>query len=175
MLDVTLLQPHPVADEEMQWVEANLPMACGTFRAAESTCIEKNLLLHRVICAHEQPSKLFFRVYPRKGEIWAIYNHWNIDWTISGMSTNVQYKLVEIVTDFTQEAGVTVAALVRAEEHDNVFRRQLHEGFWLFMTFKRKELLRFSHRIPSLKITGDQAGGCTSGGSFRVKFSHNGI
>lgn len=191
-VEMTLLEPHPIAEEEMHWVDKKLHMACGTFGMSQSNCIkEMTLFSHRVLCDEVKskevplfwhkvmydggkPVKLLYEVFPRKGEVWAIYKYWNPRWTYSDMKNNCQYKLVEVVTDFSEEAGLTVAALVRVEGHENVFRRQLHEDFGLYKTFNRKELLRFSHCIPSVKMT-NQKDCNTYERPIKIKFTHIGI
>lgn len=190
MVEVTLLEPHPMSEEEMQWIEKRFPVACGTFKTSQYTCIKEiTLFSHRIICnevkSREIPlfwykvisgegKNLFYEVFPQKGEVWAIYKHWNPRWTFSDMRNNCQYKLVEIVTDFTEEAGVTVEALVRVEGHEDIFRRQQHEDFGLYKIFKRKELLRFSHCIPSVKMIAHKE--CSNyEGLIKIKFSHTGI
>lgn len=190
IMEVILLEPHPMAEEEIHWVEKRFPMACGTFRTSQSTCMKEiRLFSHRVICDEvkpkettlfwrqvigDVPEKLFYHVYPRKGEVWAIYKRWNLHWTHSDMKNNRQYRLVEVVSDFTAEAGVTVAALVRMEGREDIFRRHLHEDFELYKTFKRKELLRFSHCIPSVKMV-SYKDSSTYEGPIKIKFSHIGI
>ena len=132
------------------------------------------LFWYKVICNEGKPAKHFYEVFPQKGEVWAIYKHWNLHWTYSDMKNNFQYKLVEIMSDFTEEAGVTVATLVRVRGHEDIFRRHLHEDFGFYKTFKRKELLRFSHCIPSVKMISNKD--CsTYDGPIKIKFSHLGI
>lgn len=178
MVEVTLIEPHPITEEEMQWIEDKF-MACGTFSMSQTTSVKHiGSFSHRVICDEVKPKditfwnqdKTFYEIFPRKGEVWAIYNNWPQSHT----RNDCKYKLVQVVSEFTKEAGVTVAALVRVNGYENVFKRQLHEDFGLYKSFNRKELLRFSHCIPSRQAT--VFSGCNSNEKpIEVKFSHIGI
>lgn len=174
-VEVTLLEPHPMAESELQWAEENLPVACGMFRLSKSSCVkEVTVFSYRVTCDEGNSSKSFYRIFPRKGDVWAIYKNWDPSWSYSDLRNNLEYILVEVLSSFTEETGVTVAALVREENHEPIFRRQLNGCFEQIKTFTRKELLRFSHRIPSHKMNDDKEGN-TCNGRISLKFSHKGI
>ncbi|KAG1363526.1 hypothetical protein COCNU_11G003530 [Cocos nucifera] len=111
---VTYLEPHPVRDEEIQWVEESLPMACGIFRAGRATAdLEMSRFSHLVKCGRSS-KKSFYRIYPRKGEIWAMYKNWNSNWKNSD-HVGCQCRVVEILSDFSEETGINICSLVEAK------------------------------------------------------------
>lgn len=174
-VDVSLLEFYPTNDEEIKWAEENLPLGCGAFRASKLTALkELSVLSHRVAFDEWEGMRSFYKIFPKKNEVWAIYKNWDIDWTGSSFKNYYEYKLVEIVSDFGDGSELTVAALSRVEGCEATFERQLHEGFGLFHKFSRKDLPRFSHRIPSVRGMG--AGSSNAFQElWKIKFSHQGM
>lgn len=154
---VTYLEPHPVRDEEIQWVEESLPMACGIFRAGRATAdLEMSRFSHLVKC-DRSTKKSFYRIYPRKGEIWAMYENWNGNWKNSD-HVRCQCRVVEILSDFSEEAGINICSLIEVKGCLTFFQRQLYEGFQLTRQLSGPEVLSFSHRIPAFTVVGIRDG-----------------
>ncbi|KAJ6851564.1 uncharacterized protein M6B38_259645 [Iris pallida] len=150
---VAFLEPHPMLDQEIQWVEESLPMACGVFRAGRSTTIlDMSKFSHTVNCERSS-KKLFYRIFPKRGEVWAMYKNWNINWKNYDLNLNgYQCQMVEILSDFSEESGVSMCCLVEVQGYLTFFQRQMHNGFQLFKQVSRLELLSFSHRIPAFTV-----------------------
>ncbi|KAK9120216.1 hypothetical protein Scep_018309 [Stephania cephalantha] len=166
MVEVALLEPYPFEGEEFQWVvEKNLPMACGAFREAALTITKEAMAFsHQVLFEQcELDMEPFYRIFPRKGEVWAIYSDWNINWTLSDMKNHAQFKMVEIVSNFREDSGVLVVGLERVEGHGVIFQRELQELLGLSQQLSGNELLRFSHRVPASKISGAEMDGIPDG------------
>lgn len=90
----------------------------------------------------------FYRIFPNKGEVWAVENK-------DGGEGEI--RLVEVVSDFSEEEGVMVAGLVpvvEGGEGGGLYERHLHEGFRLVQTFKRREMVMFSHRVAAKRVDG---------------------
>ncbi|XP_010929658.1 uncharacterized protein [Elaeis guineensis] len=153
--EVTLLVPHPVSEDEKRWAEEGVPAACGMFRPGKSSIlVALAAFSHRMVVEEESTGEAdalnnFYKIYPRKGEVWAVYQRWDKG------KKNLVYRLVEVLSGFTEEEGVTVAALSWVEGLEDVFQRQVVEGFELVKTLSRKELLRFSHQAVAFKMTED--------------------
>ncbi|KAK9117696.1 hypothetical protein Sjap_016643 [Stephania japonica] len=166
MVEVALLEPYPFEGEEFQWVlEKNLPMACGAFReAALAITKEAMAFSHQVVFEQfESDMGPFYRIFPHKGEVWAIYSDWKINWTLSEMKNHAQFKMVEIVTDFCEDSGVLVVGLERVEGHGMIFQRELQELLGLSQQLSGNELLRFSHRVPASKTSRAEMDGIPDG------------
>lgn len=155
LVSVTYLEPHPILDDEIHWVEESLPFVCGMFRIGlTTTCLETCMFSHLVEC---EPStrKSFYKIYPRQGEVWAMYRNWHNKWDLSNHE-GYQCEVVEILQDFNEEAGTSVCRLVSVNGCSNFFQRQLYEGYQLVRFLSRTEMLSFSHRIPHSTVVGTE-------------------
>ncbi|EFH42051.1 predicted protein, partial [Arabidopsis lyrata subsp. lyrata] len=100
--------------------------------------------VHWTIC-----EKGLVHIYPRKGNVWALYENWSPSWDIStSVEEKNKYEMVEVLQDFSEEGGVTVVPLVQVPGFITVFRRLPKQR-----TFPRNELFRFSHQVPSHFLT----------------------
>ncbi|KAK8589753.1 hypothetical protein V6N13_088575 [Hibiscus sabdariffa] len=129
-LQITWLEPYPDEKNEQNWVDLDLPVSCGKYcNGYADTCVDILMFSHQI-----DPIKSFgkcFLVYPKKGETWAIFRDWDINWALEpeNHKPSYQYDFVEVLTDFDEEAGVVVSS---------------------------RELYRFSHQIPSFRMTGKE-------------------
>ncbi|VAH83971.1 unnamed protein product [Triticum turgidum subsp. durum] len=148
---VLKLEPHPMLNEEIRWVEDGLPVACGVYRAGiETTYKDISAFSHPVQCDWSS-KKSFYRIFPKKGEIWAMYKNWKI--TLN--STDIEKcepRMVEILSDYTDENGVNVCSLTRVKGCLSFFQRALLEGFHLTRWISKSEMLSFSHRVPAFVV-----------------------
>ncbi|KAK9271631.1 hypothetical protein L1049_001994 [Liquidambar formosana] len=159
---VTFLEPHPLLDVEIYWVEEKLPFVCGSFRACKTTHnLETSHFSHLVKC-EQVTDRSFYRIYPKKGEIWAVYKNWNSRWEQDHFSY-YQCRIVEIVTDFSDESGLIMASLVEVPGCTTFFQRQLCDGFELMRTVSKIEMLSFSHQITAFTIPGIEIYGIPEG------------
>ncbi|KAF5204996.1 Dnaj heat shock n-terminal domain-containing protein [Thalictrum thalictroides] len=150
---VTFLESHPVLDHEICWDKESLPIVCGIFRVGHSVHnLEMSWFSHSVKCQRSR-TQSYYRIYPRKGEIWAMYTNWNKKWKQSEFN-NYQYRVVEILDDFTDASGTRVARLVEVKGCMTFFQRHRYDGFELIRTVSKAEILSFSHRIPAFKVPG---------------------
>ncbi|KAL5717352.1 hypothetical protein ACHQM5_010370 [Ranunculus cassubicifolius] len=150
---VTFLEPHPSNDSEICWEKEKLPIVCGIFRVGKSAInMEMRYFSHSVKCQRSK-NQFYYRIYPRKGEIWAMYINWSSKWKQTDFS-NFQYRVVEILEDFSEGSGTKVARLGEVKGCMTFFQRQRHEGFDLIRAVPKEELLSFSHRIPAFRVPG---------------------
>ncbi|ERN06159.1 uncharacterized protein LOC18434349 [Amborella trichopoda] len=161
-VQVTQLKPHPTLEDEMVWVEESLPMACGIFREGKSV-VTKSVLdfSHLVSCDWSSP-KSFFKILPKKGEVWALYKRWNLGWKHIDLE-NSDYQMVEILSDFTEKSSMAVACLIEVEGFRSIFQRHVHEGFELVRKLSRNELMCFSHQVPAFRVKGEEREGIPEG------------
>lgn len=150
---VTFLEPHPKLDNEVYWVGEKLPFVCGSFRAGKTTInLGMSRFSHLVKCEYST-NGFSYGIYPKKGEIWAMYRNWNSKWKQSDLSY-YQCCIVEIVTDFSEESGLMAARLVEVPGYTTFFKRQVFDGFEMIRTIPRAEMLSFSHRIAAFTVPG---------------------
>uniref|UniRef100_A0ACD5WIM4 Uncharacterized protein n=1 Tax=Avena sativa TaxID=4498 RepID=A0ACD5WIM4_AVESA len=148
---VLKLEPHPMLNEEIRWVEDGLPVACGVFRAGTETSYkDMSDFSHPVQCDWSS-RRSFYRIFPKKGEIWAMYKNWKITLNSTDID-NCEPRMVEILSDYTDETGVNACSLTRVKGCLSFFQRVLLEDFHLTRWISRSEMLSFSHRVPAFVV-----------------------
>uniref|UniRef100_A0A1D1Y256 Chaperone protein dnaJ 49 n=1 Tax=Anthurium amnicola TaxID=1678845 RepID=A0A1D1Y256_9ARAE len=130
------------------WEKQGLHISCGRFRVGRKVDIDSvNFFSHLVDC--EQAAKELFRIYPRKGSIWALYS----DGTTGGDGR--RYDIVVLLTSFSEMYGLSMAYLVKVEGFRTVFKRRevgVHAIKWL----EKNGTRLFSHQIPARKLSGSE-------------------
>ncbi|KAK8589764.1 hypothetical protein V6N12_024155 [Hibiscus sabdariffa] len=155
-LQITWLEPYPDEKLEQNWVDLDLPVCCGKYYSGYTeTCVDRLMFSHRI-----DPIKSFgkcFLVYPKKGEIWALFRDWDINWISEpeNHKPSCRYDFVEVLTDFDEEAGIVVSHVGKVKGFVSIFRQTARYGVLSFKVSPR-ELYRFSHQIPSFKMTGKE-------------------
>lgn len=150
-VSVLKLEPHPMLNEEIHWVEDGLPVACGVFRAgSETACKEISEFSHPVECDWSA-KRSFYRIFPKKGEIWAMYKNWKIAFSNADID-KCEPRMVEILSDYSDEIGVNVCRLTRVKGCLTFFQRVIVEDFHLTKLISRSEMLSFSHRVPAYVV-----------------------
>nr|DAD30414.1 TPA_asm: hypothetical protein HUJ06_009265 [Nelumbo nucifera] len=150
---VTFLEPQPVLDHEIQWHRENLPIVSGIFKVGRTTLnLEMSWFSHSVKCQRSM-TKPFYKIYPMKGEIWAMYKNWNNKWKQSDYKS-YQCWIVEILSDFTEEKCMRIVRLVEVKGCMTFFQRQRYDDFELTRTVSQADMLAFSHRIPAFRVPG---------------------
>lgn len=154
LAEATPLMALPGSDDELILLERDHLLAAGTFRSSSESRITKPIseFLFQLSC--EAPVRgewnIFYKIFPKKGEIWAVYEDYD------ALTKKFKYKLVEIVSNFSEKDGMDVLALMKVD--DGVYRRQAFEGFYMLRRFSRKDLSMFSHRVPVVLETTTDGG-----------------
>lgn len=139
LVEVTPLIPQSILDEEKRFAERGIAYSCGVFKASQSKAIKDiALFTHKAKFELGGEGRDLYKIFPRKGEIWAVY--WN---------SSSEFKLVEALSDFSEKDGVNVYALSKVEGMNGVYQRQLPEGFYMIRCFSRGFMPMFSHRVPA--------------------------
>ncbi|KGN66129.1 uncharacterized protein LOC101213491 [Cucumis sativus] len=167
-LQISWFEPHPDDKGEIEWCDAELPIACGkyTLGGSELTA-ELPMFSHMVHCPKQGASKSSYFMYPRKGETWALFKDWDIRWS-SEPEKHVafEFEFVEILSDYVEGVGISVAFMDKVKDFVCLFHTtEKHRQ----NSFKipPNELYRFSHQIPSVRMTGKERKGVPKG-SFEL-------
>lgn len=134
--------------------EGSVPVACGKFRYGTTETVRSHLVF-----SHEMKPNIHGRniaVIPRKGETWALFR----DWKRSQPKKHkppFRYDFVEILV-YDKEQGVGVAYLGKVDGFTSVFDYAEKHGCVAEM-IGTEEMGRFSHRVPSFRMTGDEKNG----------------
>ncbi|XP_010558494.1 PREDICTED: uncharacterized protein LOC104827121 [Tarenaya hassleriana] len=163
-LSITWLEADPDDDNGISWVNAQLPITVGKFSCGATENTVDSLMfshvLHHVERNKKPPS---YRVLPRKGETWSIFKNWDISWSAYPNShRQYEYKFVEVLSEYSEAAGVSVALLYKLKGFSCVFCRAEKSGSDVLQILPH-ELYRFSHSVPSFRLTGKERKGVPEG------------
>ncbi|CAN7080273.1 unnamed protein product [Brassica oleracea var. botrytis] len=141
----------------------SIPIACGIFQDSESEEVDDHFIFSCEMLHMRRDNNI--AIYPRKGEVWAVFRGWDVSWN-GGSSENhkgtYEYDFVEVLCDFKDENGLGVAYLGKVAGFVSLFRRDAKCGVLQFQ-IPPNEMLRFSHKVPSFKMTGRESEGVPPG------------
>ncbi|KAI3772216.1 hypothetical protein L6452_03397 [Arctium lappa] len=155
-LKITWLEADPENHLEVIWANEGLPVACGKFVRGDTEDTRDHLMFSHQMTYEKGGSRFSYVIYPKKGEIWALFRDCDINWS-SDPKKHMKYKfeIVEVLSYFDNDNGVLVAYMVKVEGFVSLFqktsRARLAEH-----RIPSSEVFRFSHRIPSVKLTGTE-------------------
>ncbi|KAK7337840.1 hypothetical protein VNO77_18427 [Canavalia gladiata] len=166
-LQISWLEPDSDDQHEIGWHVAGLPVACGKFKLGHSQrTADRFMFSHQIHCIKGSETGTYL-VYPKKGETWAIFRHWDIGWSSNPEKhSEYQFEYVEVLSDFDKNVGIKVAYLGKLKGFVSLFQQTVQNGIRLFFV-PPNELYRFSHQIPSYKMTGNEREGVPRG-SFEL-------
>ncbi|XP_010420622.1 PREDICTED: uncharacterized protein LOC104706140 [Camelina sativa] len=141
--------------------EELIPVACGRFKYGKTE--NKSLLMFSHKMNHITRGKNV-TIIPREGETWALFTDWTKAWNSHREQHKPPYKydFVEVLSEFDSEQGIGVAYLGRVEGFTSVYKLAAQHGIVQIM-IGSDEMLRFSHRVPSYKLIGDEEEGVPAG------------
>ncbi|CAO2146905.1 unnamed protein product [Urochloa humidicola] len=147
------LEACPEHEQEKQWLEQDIPLSCGTFRVRSwNATYDTNDTFSHLVNARESSTKCEVTITPEAGEIWAIYMNWAPDWFPSS-ANSCEFAICEVIQ--RTEASTKVAFLAQVSGYWSVFRPDRQKGF---LEVPARENLRFSHQIPSFRLTEERGG-----------------
>ncbi|KAL5564814.1 hypothetical protein UlMin_027978 [Ulmus minor] len=149
---VTLLEPLPILDCEINWKKENLPIVCGLFKVSK-TGVLLELSQFAYLAHFHQSTETLYKIEPLKGEIWAIYKNWNNKWKQSDHEF-YECKIVQILSDCKEGDGIRIARLEEVKGYVTFFQKKQYDGFDLTCEVLKTQMLSFSHRIPAFKVPG---------------------
>ncbi|XP_039141365.1 uncharacterized protein LOC120278701 [Dioscorea cayenensis subsp. rotundata] len=121
-------------------------VSCGRFKVGRKVDIDSvNMFSHLVDC--ERAAKEVYRVYPRKGSVWALYGEENL-----GSEGERRYDIVVFLTSYSEMHGLSMGYLEKVEGFKTIFKRReigCHAVKWL----EKDNVRLFSHQIPARKLT----------------------
>ncbi|XP_061357625.1 uncharacterized protein LOC133301925 [Gastrolobium bilobum] len=138
----------------IKWVSSGFPKTTGDFRMGKRESFSTlNSFSHRV--KWRKGSRGALHIYPKKGDVWALYRNWSLDWNEFTEDEIIhQYDMVEVLEDYLEEQGVNVAPLVKVPGFKTVFRQNADPR--KIRNILKAEMFRFSHQVPSYLLTGQE-------------------
>ncbi|KAI3986605.1 hypothetical protein MKX01_014143 [Papaver californicum] len=132
-VEVTWLDPTPEDQDVMVWIRKGLPIACGMFKEKKKSATnDVRQFSHKVSWDMGSSNQDIFKIYPKKGEIWALFN-WNKNWNSdAGNNRMYGYEYAEVLSDYSKESGVSVGYLVKMEGFVSLFKPRKNCGVGSF-------------------------------------------
>ncbi|KAJ8767525.1 hypothetical protein K2173_017594 [Erythroxylum novogranatense] len=163
-LRITWLEPVPDDKCEIEWIQEGLPISCGKYTHGKSQTSDQQLMFSHVISWEKDNQGVLYKIFPRQGEIWALFKNWDIKWKLDAdTNRKYEYEFVELLSDYSEAFGACVAYLQKLKGFVSVFCRVSKDSFKI----PSAELLRFSHMVPSFKLAGKEREGIPKG-SFEL-------
>ncbi|CAM8996694.1 unnamed protein product [Rhodiola kirilowii] len=152
-LVTTWLIRCPAQGNVIVWHDKHMPFGCGIFKLStgKSKVIPPDTFSH-ILDPQKTGKRGEFAIFPQKGEVWALYKDWKPDMEFSDYK-DFEYDIAEVVN--MNDLTVEVLPLQRVSGHLTVFSGQA-DGITLKIS--KTELLRFSHQIPSFRLTNELNG-----------------
>ncbi|KAG6513461.1 uncharacterized protein LOC121969485 [Zingiber officinale] len=154
----TWLEHTPLNEDETTWSDADLPVGCGNYELGSSQFAEDRLMFSHIISWEKGKRKKSYNIHPRKGEAWALFKDWSIEWSLVADNRLFEYEVVLLLSDF-DGSGICVAPLLKIEGFLSLFVQAKDKSF----VIPPNETLRFSHKIPSYRLTGKEKEGIPEG------------
>ncbi|CAD6263963.1 unnamed protein product [Miscanthus lutarioriparius] len=144
----------------INWVASGFQKTCGDFRVGRYQVSETvNIFSHKV--SWTKGPRGIIRIVPQKGDTWALYRNWSPDWNeLTPDDVIYKYEIVEVIDDFTEQ-GLTVIPLLKVAGFKAVFHRHMDPKE--VRRIPKEELFRFSHRVPSRLLTGEEGNNAPKG------------
>ncbi|KAB2014054.1 hypothetical protein ES319_D09G199200v1 [Gossypium barbadense] len=146
---------------ELDWVGSGFSKTCGEFRSGRHEISETlNSFSHKV--QWTKGLRGVIRIYPRKGDVWALYRNWSPDWNEHTPDDVIhKYDMVEVLDDYNEEGGVSVVLLTKVAGFRTVFCKQMDPKE--VRRIPKEEMFRFSHQVPNYLLTGQEADNAPAG------------
>ncbi|CAN6363203.1 unnamed protein product [Urochloa humidicola] len=151
-----------VIGEEDKWTNEKLPVACGKYCLRKMTDISQNRsMFSHIVPWMEGKERNSYVIHPVKGEVWALYKGWSMEWISDADNhRSYEYEVVEVLSNVSADGGATVIPLVRVKGFVSLFATARDK---FPFTIPSSGLLQFSHRIPFYRTTGNENVGVPGG------------
>ncbi|XP_010485913.1 PREDICTED: uncharacterized protein LOC104764150 isoform X2 [Camelina sativa] len=153
------------------WLEykddESVPVSCGRFKWGSTDTISHLTFSHEMHPIIRDNH--FIAVNPREGETWALFRDWSKSWSNNPKQHKPPYKydFVEVLHSFDDRLGVGVAYLGKVEGVVSVFKQAAEQHGLISVMINPEEMHRFSHRVPSFRMNGEEKEGVPAG-SFEL-------
>ncbi|MCL7023359.1 hypothetical protein MKW94_013159 [Papaver nudicaule] len=133
------------------WVDKEMPVSCGKFKVTSSEVVFSDSISFSHQLSEVPAVNNVYTIYPRAGEVWAVYSKFRFDLSCSDLK-KCEYNIVEIL-EVVDVHWIIVSVLQRVTRSKTVFKAKEKEGFDSIAAVPWIELYRFSHQVPSLKLS----------------------
>ncbi|KAJ1275922.1 hypothetical protein BS78_05G173300 [Paspalum vaginatum] len=161
-VQLTWLEYNAMNEDEENWIDEELPTACGNFCLGKGTDVSEDKAMFSHIAAWTKGKKRnSYVIYPNKGEVWALYKGWSMEWISDADNhRSYEYEVVEVLSNMSVNDGASVIPLVRIKGFVSLFATAKDRSPFVIPS---NELLRFSHSIPVYRTNGNEKVGVPGG------------
>jgi hypothetical protein len=155
-VNLSWLDLQRYGDEVLIWEKMGLHVSCGRFKVARTMIIDSvNIFSHAVEC--EREAREVYRIYPKKGSVWALYNKATLGAEGRNLSASDErcHDIVVLLTTYSEMHGLSMASLEKVDGYKTVFKRR-EIGCHAVRLLEKDDIWLFSHQIPSRKFSGDE-------------------
>jgi len=150
-------------DQDQENETPNLPVSVGKFIVGNIEETNVCSIFSHFVYSTTKIRTRKFTVFPKKGEIWALFKNWDINCSADSVSPmKYEYEFVEILSDHAEGATVSVGFLSKVQGFNCVFC-PMPKDESNTCEIPPHEFCRFSHSIPSFRLTGTEGRGITKG------------
>ncbi|XP_039146647.1 uncharacterized protein LOC120283912 [Dioscorea cayenensis subsp. rotundata] len=159
----TWLEHVPFGESELAWSCENLPVSCGNFRLGKSDSTDDRMIFSHLIFCEKGTKRNTYKVHPRKGEVWALFKGWDIGWSsYADNHRTYQYEVVEVLSDYVEGHDINVIHLFKVKGFVSLFMQAPGSRTGM-LKIPHYEILRFSHKVPCYRMTGNEREGIPEG------------
>ncbi|GAA0151583.1 hypothetical protein LIER_10277 [Lithospermum erythrorhizon] len=131
-----------------------LPISCGSFKVSISVTI-KSWKIFSHVADFERAAREVYKIYPKKGSVWAMFNKDAVD---AHGSSSTTVDIVVFLTSYSEIYGLSMAYLERVDGFKTVYKRK-QIGARAIKFFEGNDFRLFSHHIPARKLSGEEVSG----------------
>uniref|UniRef100_J3MAP2 DUF3444 domain-containing protein n=2 Tax=Oryza brachyantha TaxID=4533 RepID=J3MAP2_ORYBR len=116
---------------------------CGEFKVGRVVTVHSvNIFSHLV--TYERASRELYRIYPKKGSVWALHGGKDTD------SGRPKYEFAVFLSGYSDLYGASFGYLEKVEGFRSIFTRR-DVGSHAVQTLKKEDMAKLSHQIPARK------------------------
>ncbi|MCL7049674.1 hypothetical protein MKW94_015375 [Papaver nudicaule] len=155
-MGINMLEACNLPKGVIQWLDKKIPICCGTFTAGKTNVFSDTASFSHLSTGVSASKENMYDIYPKQGEVWALYRNCKSDWTCSDLK-KCKYDMVEV--QMVYDCWIIVLVLEQVTGFKTVFQAKTEAGFNSTMGVPRIELFRFSHQVPAFRLTEARYGG----------------
>ncbi|KAI3915552.1 hypothetical protein MKW92_005069, partial [Papaver armeniacum] len=135
----------------ISWIDKRMPVCSGTFKVAfgEGVVFENSISFCYQLNGEPSGENLY-TIYPRAGEVWALYSKLYSDLMCSNLK-ECEYYMVEIL-EVVDDRWIIVSLWQSVAGFKTVFKAKEREALDSIIAIPWVELYRLSHQVPSFML-----------------------
>jgi hypothetical protein len=129
---------------QIRWLDGEEGKPCGQFKVGRAETVDSvNVFSHLVACV--RVAREVYRVYPRKGSVWALHGG------KEGNTGRTKYDIVVMLSGYVERYGASFGYLEKVEGFRSIFTLR-DVGSHGVHFLQKDDLGALSHQIPACKL-----------------------